>query len=60
MSDRQQLSRKAVKAPDRVEAVIARVSDKAEKYGASLEIAETVYRNMINEFINMEMTEYKN
>ena len=53
-------SEEAVKAPDRVEAVIARVRDKAEKYGASPEIAETVYRNMINGFINMEMTEYKN
>ena len=49
-----------VKAPDRVEAVIVKVRDKAEKYGASPEIAETVYRNMINGFINMEMTEYKN
>jgi len=53
-------SEEAVKAPDRVEAVIVKVRDKAEKYGASPEIAETVYRNMINRFINMEMTEYKN
>ncbi len=53
-------SEEAVKAPDRVEAVIVKVRDKAEKYGASPEIAETVYRNMINGFINMEMTEYKN
>ena len=53
-------SEEAVKAPDRVEAVIVKVRDKAEKYGASPEIAEAVYRNMINGFINMEMTEYKN
>ena len=48
-----------VKAPDRVEAVIRKVREKAEKYGASPDIAETVYRNMINGFINMEMTEFK-
>lgn len=48
-----------VRAADRVEAVIAKVREKAQKYGASPDIAETVYRNMINGFINMEMTEYK-
>ena len=48
-----------VRAADRVEAVIAKVRGKAQKYGASPDIAETVYRNMINGFINMEMTEYK-
>ena len=47
-----------VKAPDRVEAVIRKVREKAEKYGASPDIAETVYRNMISGFINMEMKEY--
>ena len=48
-----------VRAADRVEAVIAKVREKAQKYGTSPDIAETVYRNMINGFINMEMTEYK-
>lgn len=48
-----------VRAADRVEAVIAKVREKAQKYGASPDISETVYRNMINGFINMEMTEYK-
>ena len=48
-----------VRAADRVEAVIAKVREKSQKYGASPDIAETVYRNMINGFINMEMTEYK-
>ena len=48
-----------VRAADRVEAVIAKVREKAQKYGVSPDIAETVYRNMINGFINMEMTEYK-
>lgn len=44
-----------VKAPDRVEAVIKQVKEKAGKYGAPLNIAETVYRNMISGFINMEL-----
>ena len=48
-----------VRAADRVEAVIAKVREKSQKYGASPDISETVYRNMINGFINMEMTEYK-
>lgn len=48
-----------VRAADRVEAVIAKVREKAQICGASPDIAETVYRNMINGFINMEMTEYK-
>ena len=52
-------SEEAVKATGRVEAVIAKVREKAQKYGASPDIAETVYRNMINGFINLEMTEYK-
>ena len=51
-------SEDAVKAPDRVEAVIKKVREKAETYGASPDIAETVYRNMINGFVNMEMKQF--
>ena len=47
-----------VKAPDRVEAVIKNVREKAEKYGAPQDIAETVYRNMISGFIGMEISEF--
>ena len=52
-------SESAVKAPDRVEAVIRNVREKAHKYGAPPDIAETVYRNMISGFIGMEMDNYK-
>ena len=45
----------SVKASDRVEAVIKNVREKAERYGASPDIIETVYRNMISGFIKMEM-----
>jgi isochorismate pyruvate lyase len=48
-----------VKAPARVEAVIAKVREKAEKYGASPDITEKLYREMISGFINMEMQEFK-
>jgi isochorismate pyruvate lyase len=52
-------SENGVKAPDRVEAVIKKVREKALKYGASPDITETVYRNMISGFINMELKEYR-
>ncbi len=48
-----------VKAPARVEAVIAKVRKKAEKYGASPDMTEKLYREMISGFINMEMQEFK-
>ena len=48
-----------VKAPARVEAVIAKVREKAEKYGASPDMTEKLYREMISGFINMEMQEFK-
>ena len=51
-------SEDAVKASDRVEAVIKKVREKAGTYGASPDIAETVYRNMINGFISIEMKEF--
>lgn len=48
-----------VKAHDRVKAVIKKVREKALEYGASPDIAETVYRSMISGFINMELKEYR-
>ena len=48
----------AVKAPDRVESVIAKVRTKAEEYGANPDMIESLYREMIRNFIRMEMTEF--
>ena len=45
-----------VKAPDRVEAVIAKVRKKAEEYGADM--VEALYREMISRFVNMELQEF--
>ena len=47
-----------VKAPDRVEAVIAKVRKKAEEYGADAGMVEALYREMISGFINMELQEF--
>lgn len=47
-----------VKAPDRVEKVIAGVRAKAESYGANPDITEAVYRTMISCFINAETKEF--
>lgn len=52
-------SEDGVRAADRVEAVIKKVREKALEYGASPDIAETVYRSMISGFINMELKEYR-
>lgn len=52
-------SEDGVKAPNRVEAVIKKVRDKAEEYGASPDMVEALYREMIARFINMEMDEYE-
>lgn len=49
----------AVKSPDRVNDVIAKARKKAEKYGASADIVEAVYREMISQFINSEMKEFR-
>ncbi|MCH1952311.1 chorismate mutase [Enterocloster sp. OA13] len=49
-----------VKAPDRVEAVIAKVRKKAEEYGADAGMVEALYREMISGFINMELQEFSN
>ena len=47
----------SVKAPDREEAVIRKVRGNAEKYGADADMAETLYREMIARFIEMETRE---
>ena len=44
----------SVKAPDRVEAVIRKVREEAEKYGADADMVEALYRGMIARFIEME------
>lgn len=48
----------AVRAPDRVEQVIANVREKATIAGASPDIAESVYRTMIQAFITFELEEH--
>ena len=52
-------SEDGVKAPNRVEAIIAKVRGKAEEYGVSPDMVEALYREMISRFINMEMEEFK-
>lgn len=49
-----------VKAPDRVEAVIAKVRKKAEECGADTDMVEALYREMISRFVNMELQEFSN
>ena len=48
-------SETAVRASDRVEQVIAKVRANSEVYGADPAIVETVYRSMIESFINAEL-----
>lgn len=48
-----------MKAPDRVEQVIAKVRSKADEYGANADMVEALYREMISRFVNMEMDEFK-
>ncbi len=52
-------SEDGVKAPNRVEAVIAKVRGKAEEYGANPDMVEALYREMISRFVSMEMDEFK-
>lgn len=47
-----------VKAPNRVEAVIEKVRNIAQENSLAPDIIETVYRSMINSFINMELQEH--
>lgn len=47
-----------VKAPQRVEQVIAKVRDLAQNLGANSEVTEQVYRAMIAAFIQQELAEH--
>lgn len=49
-----------VRAPDRVERVIATVRQHAERHGASPEVVEQTYRAMIHAFIGLELTVHDN
>ena len=48
-----------VKAPQRVEQVIAKVTALSEELGANPSITEQVYRAMISGFIKAELAEHK-
>ncbi|UQS24078.1 MULTISPECIES: chorismate mutase [Amycolatopsis] len=48
----------AVRAPGRVEQVIASVRDRAEAAGLAPEVAEPVWRAMIGAFIDLELSEH--
>ena len=48
----------AVKAPQRVEQVIAKVRVLSQVVGANPEVTEQVYRAMITAFIQQELAEY--
>ncbi len=52
-------SEDGVKAPERVEAVIQKVREKAAEYGADPDMVEVLYREMISRFVSMEMDEFK-
>lgn len=48
-------SESAVRAPDRVEQVVANARARAAAHGASPDVAEGVYRAMIEAFIALEL-----
>jgi isochorismate pyruvate lyase len=48
-----------VKDSSRVEKVISKVREKADMYGANADMIETLYREMISRFIDMEMSEFR-
>ena len=48
-----------VKAPNRVESVIQKARERSLEYGANPDMIETLYREMISSFINLEMDEFK-
>lgn len=50
----------SVKAPDCVDAVIAKVRNMAKEYGADANMAEALYREMISRFVTMELQEFSN
>lgn len=47
-----------VKAPQRVEQVIVKVTALSQEFGANPSVTEQVYRAMISGFINAEMAEH--
>jgi len=47
-----------VRAPGRVEQVIARARAQAVTAGADPEVVERIYRAMVQAFIDMELTEH--
>ncbi|MDE7230097.1 MAG: chorismate mutase [Oscillospiraceae bacterium] len=49
----------AVRDSSRVETVVKNARSKAEQYGASPELVEAVYREMISRFIDSEMSVFK-
>lgn len=44
-----------VKSPNRVEAVISKVRNKADHYGTDPDMVEALYREMISRFVKMEL-----
>ncbi|GAA4327909.1 hypothetical protein GCM10023178_40710 [Actinomadura luteofluorescens] len=48
----------AVRAPDRVERIVALGEERAADAALSPEVAETVWRAMIGAFIDLELTEH--
>jgi isochorismate pyruvate lyase len=52
-------SSEEVRAPQRVEQVLARVTALARELGANPEVTERVYRAMIAAFIEAELAEYR-
>ncbi|MFC9893026.1 chorismate mutase [Nocardia sp. NPDC127579] len=67
LADRQALVRvaatfktdqQAVRAPDRVERVVALARERATSAGLAPEVAEAVWRAMIGAFIELELTEH--
>lgn len=48
-----------VKAPQRVEEIISKVRTLAKFHGVNPDIVENIYREMINLFINLELSECK-
>lgn len=50
--------RQAVRAPDRVERVVALARERAESAGLAPDVAEAVWRAMIGAFIELELTEH--
>lgn len=48
----------AVRAPDRVEKVVALARERAARAGLAPEVAESVWRAMIGAFIDLELAEH--